>query len=100
MTNISTLGFSGLKRDCYHGSENNVTVLSESHARTQETVVMEHKCNLTAQRLGFNLETYTKLKFRFGKRIVIWLDFRSFLDSDNKTCDAFGLWDHLRSEPI
>ena len=79
MLNIMTLGLV-YKVNSYHGSEYN---RSKSHVRTQETVVMEHKCNVTVLRLGFNLETlcvYTQLKLRFSKQILLLAWFAPLLD--------------------
>ena len=73
--------------------------MSESHARTKETVGM------TAQRLGFNLESlgmFTQSSncvsaSKFGS---IFTAFLALTAKQNKTCDAFGLWEHLHSLPM
>ena len=61
-----------------------------------KTVVIGHKCNETVQRLVFNLETscvFTHIpNWVLASEFLFWLDFRSYLGSDNKTKPAM-LWD-------
>ena len=60
-----------------------------------KTVVIEQKCNVTVQRLGFNLETSCVFthspNWVLASEFLFWLDFRRYLGSDNKTKPAMLL---------